>query len=83
MVMFYSGWLEKAVLRRWHLSRVLKEVMEGATRISGGRVFRPLKQLVQRPWGEAQLPGLRNKRAAWLEQGKREGRLKSGRLTGR
>ena len=83
MVMFYSGWLEKAVLRRWHLSRVLKEVMEGATQISGGRVFRPRKQLVQRPWGEAQLPGLRNKRAAWLEQGKREGRLKSGRLTGR
>lgn len=32
--MFYSGWSEKAVLRRWHLSRVLKEVMEGATQIS-------------------------------------------------
>jgi len=68
VVLFYTGWSEKAVLRRRHLSRVLKEVMEGATQISGGRVFRPREQPVQRPWGEAQLPGLRNKGATWLEQ---------------
>lgn len=69
MVLFYTGWSEKAVLRRWDLSRVLKEVRKGAMQISGGRVFRPWEQPVQRPWGEAQLPGLRNKGAAWLEQG--------------
>lgn len=64
MVLFYTGWLEKAVPRRRDLSRVPKEVREGAMQISGGRAFRPREQPVQRPWGEAQLPGLRNKGAA-------------------
>ena len=48
-MLFYTGWSEKAILSKWHLSKDLKEVREGTMQIPGGRASRPREQPVQRP----------------------------------